>query len=43
MVYVIKGNEQNFELPFVEQFFPIVNLDENRIEIVLPEIINEKS
>ncbi|MBT6324353.1 MAG: 16S rRNA processing protein RimM [Bdellovibrionales bacterium] len=43
VVYVIKGNEQNFELPFVEQFFPIVKLDKNRIEIVLPEIINEKS
>jgi len=43
VIYVIKGEKDQFELPFVEQFSPVVSLEENRIEVVLPEIIDEKS
>ena len=37
-ILVIKG-KRKLELPFIDHFFPVVDLENNRIEIVVPEVI----
>ncbi|MBL6989395.1 MAG: 16S rRNA processing protein RimM [Bacteriovoracaceae bacterium] len=43
-VFVIQNSSggELIELPFVDHFFPVVDLDNKRVEILLPEIINDK-
>ncbi len=36
---IVKGNEVMFELPFVAPFFPVVDIEENRVEIVIPSYL----
>lgn len=38
-VVVIKGKQENFEIPFVLNFFPIVDVENNRMEVILPDMI----
>lgn len=37
-IIVIEG-EEHLELPFVEQFFPVVDIEGSRIEVNIPEVV----
>lgn len=38
VVFVIKG-EETWELPFVDAFFPVVDIENKSLEVILPEIM----
>jgi len=40
LIVVVRG-EQSFELPFIDVFFPIIDPKAERIEMIVPEYLNE--
>jgi 16S rRNA processing protein RimM len=39
IVFVIKTEDDMLDLPFTKQFFPLVDIENKRIEILVPEVI----
>ncbi len=40
LIAVVRG-EESYELPFIDTFFPVVDLENKRIEMNVPEYVNE--
>ena len=39
LIAVVRG-EESFELPFIEAFFPVIDQDNKRIEMIVPDYID---
>ena len=42
VVFVIKGKGQNLDLPFVDSFFPVVDIAGGFVEIIIPVVVNDR-
>lgn len=41
VLVILKIDNEVLELPFINQFFPVVDIDNNRIEMIVPEMLED--